>query len=425
MSCVSQYVMKRFLTILSVAFCILSCDKEPQNGGGNSGNIPGYIHKLVSGYWVEDYSQFGYSAKWEGIPQYTFREDGSWEYYNYDEIWMYHTDTYKYILDGNVITLIYDESESGRQSFEIVTINDKEMEWQRVGTDFSIDGIAGDYKCFYRTDKPTSEPGTDDDNSAQIPRDELDVPVVEGEFTGYVYKYGYCNEQNFWHQFEEYQQRIDMFQIPDEDMAKLTTEGLSQTCMYYPLRKDMLVYESSLMFINLHVTEWYNGLKELAARTHAPEALLKLYENMKLADPAIAEEEGPMYDNDINVPWTFMDRNYLEMLLASAHFTPKMTVSQLDRLSKAIEDKTKEIMQRNLNSYQYGFAYPYCVLCRILLVKHQRGLIDLTADEIEKISFYMLRNGSPRSPADYVIEVLRVTFGLLEEHFPEMDLYSL
>ena len=106
-----------------------------------------------------------------------------------------------------------------------------------------------------------------------------------------------------------------MFQIPDQDMAKLTTEGLSQTCMYYPLRKDMLLYESSLMFINLHVTEWYNGLKELAARTHAPEALLKLYENMKLADPAIAEEEGPMYDNDINVPWTFMDRNYLEMLL--------------------------------------------------------------------------------------------------------------
>ena len=139
--------MKRFLTILSVAFCVLSCDKEPQIAG----DIP---HKLVSGYWVEDYSQFGYSAKWEGIPQYTFREDGSWECYSYDEIWMYHTDTYKYILDGNVITLIYDESESGRQSFEIVTINDKEMEWQRVGTDFSIDGIAGDYKCFYRTDKP-------------------------------------------------------------------------------------------------------------------------------------------------------------------------------------------------------------------------------------------------------------------------------
>ena len=36
---------------------------------------------------------------------------------------------------------------------------------------------------------------------------------------------------------------------------------------------------------------------------------------IQAADPAIAEEEGPMYDNDINVPWTFMDRNYLEMLL--------------------------------------------------------------------------------------------------------------
>ena len=415
--------MKRFLTILSVAFCVLSCDKEPQNGGGNSGDISGENHNLISGYWVEDYSKFGYSAKWEGIPQYTFRENGSWECYSYDEIWMYHTNTYKYILDGNVITLIYDESESGSQSFEIVTINDKEMEWQRVGTEFSVDGLASDYRYFYRTDKQTSVPGWNDNSSVQIPRDELDVPVVEGEFTGYVYKYGYCNEQNFWHQFEEYQQRIDMFQIPDEDLAKLTTEGLSHTCMYYPLRKDMLAYECALQYINLHVTEWYNGLKELAARTHAPEALLKLYENMKLADPANVEEEGPMYDNDINEPWTFLDRNYLEMLLASVHFTPKMTIEQLDRLSKAIEDKTEEVMRRNLNSYQYGFAYPYCALCRILLVKNERELIDLTADEVKKLSHFMLCNGFPRDVS--TVEVIKTTFALLEEYFPEMTLVNL
>lgn len=410
--------MKRFLIILSVALCILSCDKEPQKADGDLGYIPELI-----GYWVEDYAQYGYSAKWEGVPQYTFHEDGTWEYYNYDEIWMFHADKYRYELEGNVITLIYDESES--YSYKIVTINDTEMEWQRVGTEFSIDGLAIDYKYFYKTDKPTSTPEQDNDNPPQIPRDELDVPVVEGEFTGYVYDYGYCNEPNFWYQFEEYQQRIDMFQIPDEDMQKLTTEGLSHTCMYYPLRKDMSAFNCALVHINLHVTEYYNGLKELAIRKHGPEALLKLYERMKLADPANKEEEGPMYDNDINEPWTFMDRNYLEMLLASAHFTPKMTTGQLDRLSKAIEDKTEEIMQRNLNSYQYGFAYPYCVLCRILLIKNERGQIYLTYDEVEKISHYILTNGSPRSPADYAEEVLRVTFGLLEEHFPEMDLFDL
>ena len=388
--------MKRFLTILSVAFCV---------------------------YWVEDYAKYGYSAKWEGVPQYSFYDDGTWDYYNHDEIWTFHTDTYKYTLEGNIITLIYDDPELESYSYEIITLNDKEMEWQRVGTVFSIDELANDYKYFYRTEKQTSIPGWNDDNSVQIPRDELDVPVVEGEFTGYVYKYGYCNEPNFWYQFEEYQERIDMFQIPDEDMQKLTTEGLSHTCMYYPLRKDMLAYDCALMHINLHVTEYYNGLKELAIRTHGPEALLKLYERMKLADPANKEEEGPMYDNDINEPWTFMDRNYLEMLLASAHFTPKMTIEQLDRLAKAIEDKTEEIMRRNLNSYQYGFAYPYCTLCRILLVKNERGLIDLTADEVKKVSHFMLCNGSPRDAS--AVEVIKTTFALLEEYFPEMTLVDL
>lgn len=406
--------MKRFLTIVSVAFCVLSCDKEPQ--------IPEEMQTLI-GYWVEDYAKYGYSAKWEGVPQYSFYDDGTWDYYNHDEIWAFHTDTYKYTLEGNIITLIYDDPELESYSYEIITLNDKEMEWQRVGTVFSIDELANDYKYFYRTEKQTSIPGWNDDNSVQIPRDELDVPVVEGEFTGYVYKYGYCNEPNFWYQFEEYQERIDMFQIPDEDMQKLTTEGLSHTCMYYPLRKDMLAYVCALQYINLHVTEWYNGLKELAIRTHGPEALLKLYERMKLADPANKEEEGPMYDNDINEPWTFMDRNYLEMLLASAHFTPKMTIEQLDRLAKAIEGKTEEIMRRNLNSYQYGFAYPYCTLCRILLVKNERGLIDLTADEVKKVSHFMLCNGSPRDVS--AVEVIKTTFALLEEYFPEMTLVDL
>lgn len=406
--------MKRLFIILSAALCIFSCGKEPQ--------IHEEMQTLI-GYWVEDYAKYGYSAKWEGVPQYSFYDDGTWDYYNHDEIWAFHTDTYKYTLEGNIITLIYDDPELESYSYEIITLNDKEMEWQRVGTVFSIDELANDYKYFYRTEKQTSIPGWNDDNSVQIPRDELDVPVVEGEFTGYVYKYGYCNEPNFWYQFEEYQERIDMFQIPDEDMQKLTTEGLSHTCMYYPLRKDMLAYDCALMHINLHVTEYYNGLKELAIRTHGPEALLKLYERMKLADPANKEEEGPMYDNDINEPWTFMDRNYLEMLLASAHFTPKMTIEQLDRLAKAIEDKTEEIMRRNLNSYQYGFAYPYCTLCRILLVKNERGLIDLTADEVKKVSHFMLCNGSPRDVS--AVEVIKTTFALLEEYFPEMTLVDL
>jgi hypothetical protein len=87
-------------------------------------------------------------------------------------------------------------------------------------------------------------------------RKELDVDVVDGKFTGYVYNYGFCEEPNYWCCFENYQQRIDTFQIPEENLAKLTTEVLSHTCMYYPLRWDFIA--------------WYG-----------PGALLKLYENFR------------------------------------------------------------------------------------------------------------------------------------------------
>ena len=87
-------------------------------------------------------------------------------------------------------------------------------------------------------------------------RKELDVDVVVGKFTGYVYNYGFCEEPNYWSRFENYQQRIDTFQIPEENLAKLTTEGLSHTCLYYPLRWDFIAWDG-------------------------PGALLKLYENFR------------------------------------------------------------------------------------------------------------------------------------------------
>ena len=71
-------------------------------------------------------------------------------------------------------------------------------------------------------------------------RKELDVDVVDGKFTGYVYNYGFCEEPNYWYRFEYYQQRILTFQIPEEKLAKLTPEELSHTCLHYPLRWDLL-----------------------------------------------------------------------------------------------------------------------------------------------------------------------------------------
>ena len=408
------FAMKRLITVLFVASCFFSCEKPPQDDPvDNPVNTSIDITKLL-GAWVETYDDYGYAAKEEGIPRYTFHDNYSWEYYTSDVIWLFHSITYQYEIEDNVITLISDDDPSDDR-YEITRLDENEMEWQRVGTEFSTAGLSTDYKHFSRSEGQTSDPG-----SGYVPDEELDIPVVEGEFTGYVYDYGYCNAPDFWYQFGDYQERIDMFQIPDEAMAKLTTEGLSRTCMYYPIRKDMGYFSCELEFINAHVGELYNGLKELSMRKHGPEALLKLYETLKLADPANSKEEGLMYDKDFSEPWTFMDRNYLEMLLASAYFTPKMTLNQIERLADAIRVKIEEITRRELNSYAYGYARPYCTLCRILLVKHERGIIELTDHELDILSGYMRTNGMPRTPAHWAIEVLTETFRLLELHFPEL-----
>ena len=397
--------MKRLVAILFMASCIFSCGKEQSH------------HSSIEGIWVESYDEYGYAAKREGIPSYIFNSDNSWEFYNYNEVSLYHSITYHYNVQDNVITLIYGDGEEDVHQYRIVSINAEEMEWQRVGTVFSEDGLAVDYKHFKRASS-LPEYSVYQEDLNRIPRDELDVPVTEGKFEGYVYDYGYCNAPDFWYQFETYQQRVDMFQIPDDAMMKLTTEGLSHTCMYYPLSMDIYAFYG-LEFINTCMNTWkYNGLRELSLRKHAPEALLKLYENMELSNPGDIGV-GLYYDNDIDGLWNMFDRNYLEMLLASAYFTPKMSVSQLDRLAEAVYDTTLEILNRGMHSYLVGFAYPYCVLGRIILVKKERGLIELTNEEVEMLTAFMSMDGLPQTidPA-YDEKVLRTSYRLFNLHFP-------
>lgn len=398
--------MKRLAAILLLVSCFFSCREEE----------PALLFD-IEGLWVENYDEYGYTALREGVPSYMFNNDNSWELYEYNDVSLYHSTTYHYDVQGNVITLIYGDDETDVHQYNIVSLNDTEMEWQRVGTVFSENGLSKDYKHFTRT-------GTLPENSiyqedlGRIPRDELDLPVVEGKFDGYVYDYGYCNEPNFWHQFKSFQERVDMFQIPDENLMKLTTEGLSHTCMYYPLRMDVHAMHG-IQFVNIVMSEWkYNGLRELALRKHAPEALLKLYENMKLSDPADIGV-GLYYDNDIDGVWNMFDRNYLEMLLASAYFTPKMTDGQLDRLGEAIYDTTLEILNRGIHSYLVGFAYPYCVLGRIILVKKERGLIELTNEEVELLTAFMSLDGYPSTQdPEFDERVLRASYRLFNQHFP-------
>lgn len=397
-----------------MALCFFSCGKEHDLHTSIKEHD---LHTSIQGIWVENYDEYGYTAKIEGIPSYIFNSDNSWEFYNYNDVSLYHSITNHYDVQDNVITLIYGDGEVDVHQYNIVSINDTEMEWQRVGTVFSEDGLSKDYKHFTRA-RTLPEYSIYQEDLNQIPREELDVPVAEGKFDGYVYDYGYCNAPDFWRQFDTFQQRVDMLQIPDEAMMKLTTEGLSRTCMYYPLKIHVASYKG-IYFVNTVINNWkYNGLRELALRKHAPEALLKLYENMKLANPADLNV-GLNYDDDIDGLWGFTDRNYLETLLASAYFTPKMSVSQLDRLAEAVYDTTLEILNRGMHSYFVGFAYAYCVLGRILLVKNDLGLIELTNEEVELLTAFMALDAFPRTQdIEFDERVLRTSYRLLNLHFP-------
>ena len=104
----------------------------------------------VIGTWSECYDDPNFVM--DGIAEYTFDEDGTYQLYAYDALSGNEvTRTHEYTLDGTVITLNTSDTDiANRHSYTIVELNDNEMSWQRVGTSYTPGSNGGDYKHFKR-----------------------------------------------------------------------------------------------------------------------------------------------------------------------------------------------------------------------------------------------------------------------------------
>lgn len=230
------------------------------------------------------------------------------------------------------------------------------------------------------------------------PYNELDVPMVDGDFMGYAYDYSFCEEPD-WFKIHPLSERDALFfAIPDSALSKMTTEGLSHTCMYYPNRHNYLYAENELNYVYNMIKE-YNGLQELSKRRYAPHALLKLYSEMDYKTSAAYQ---PYYSGDIHRLNSFLDFNYLELLLSTDVFIPKMPNKELDQLVEVIVNRTNWFGKHpDLYSYPAGFSCAYSALARVLLVKNERNAIHLSKHEIDFLSYFIYWSGRHLVAEDY------------------------
>ena len=131
--------MKRFaLMFVSALICLCGCEKADVD-----------INKLY-GAWDECYDDKNFVM--DGIVEYTFNADGTYQVYTYDALsGMTNTRTHEYTLKDNVITLNTANTDSSYStSYTITKLNSSEMAWQKVGTSYSPGSNGSDYKHFKR-----------------------------------------------------------------------------------------------------------------------------------------------------------------------------------------------------------------------------------------------------------------------------------
>ena len=129
--------MKRILTIMATIVCLAACEKH-------------IYTSMIIGTWDECYDDSNFVM--DGIVEYTFKADGTYQVYAYDALSDTEvTRTHEYTLDGNVITLNTTATDSANStSYTITELDDKEMSWQKVGTTYTYGSNGSDYMHFKR-----------------------------------------------------------------------------------------------------------------------------------------------------------------------------------------------------------------------------------------------------------------------------------
>lgn len=130
-------LMKKFflLLITTLVFCS-SCSNDEE-----------IDVSVLNGTWDECYDNPSFIM--DGIVEYTFLENGTYQVYSYDALsHKEHTKTSTYILQEKV--LILNDNTENELCYNIIKLNKNEMAWQREGTKYSEGTLGSDYKHFKR-----------------------------------------------------------------------------------------------------------------------------------------------------------------------------------------------------------------------------------------------------------------------------------
>jgi hypothetical protein len=135
---------------------------------------------------------------------------------------------------------------------------------------------------------------SDSVSAARTPLTHEDKWFHSDGVTDYYTYFSSPAAERAWLGMETTKERLEAVEIPADVLGGMSTRGLAETVLNYPLQVNLWVYDTPAAAIRA-VSEQFNGIAALTARKDGPVTLLGIYANTPVAR-VVAGSDSPMLE---------------------------------------------------------------------------------------------------------------------------------
>ena len=198
-------------------------------------------------------------------------------------------------------------------------------------------------------------------------------PPTDDEILGSILKPGIMDEYTYpvrpgtpeWASLTNHDEMLTALELPDSVLHNISTWGLAETCFNYPLSGDFAAHNNQVAYIN-DLTKSFNGLKELFSREDVSSVLLYDYRHL-----------------DFELYPSFLDRNFIELLIGSDTFLSILYQRQLQYLVSVA------LVKANYQSIHFESSFPpysYYIMANAMIHYGYKPFINYCAANAENSS---------------------------------------
>lgn len=137
-----------------------------------------------------------------------------------------------------------------------------------------------------------------------------------------------------WGNAISYQERLNLYNIPDNLLDIISTKELTRTCLNYP-EIGLIFTRNDLQLGYNHISKIFNGYKELESRNDAGKELLSIY---KTYNPGGFDKNS----TDLEIGNYIIKFTYIELLIAQPNILKNLSSIEVNELRIECIRKFKE-----------------------------------------------------------------------------------